>query len=96
MLMDGRVAELIEEANDSRVKRVARMIHDVTKPTITFTQATRVATLASCGAVGKACKIAFSYGTESILPCQANEVDTAHACATSASRLQVHLRPDPD
>ena len=52
MLMDGRVAELIEEAHDSRVKRVARKIHDVTKPTIIFKQAARAAALAICGAVG--------------------------------------------
>ena len=61
--MEGKVAELIEAAHDSQVKRVARRIHDITKPSVSFTQAARAATLAGCGAVGKACKIAFSYGT---------------------------------
>ena len=65
MLMDGRLSELIEEFHDSHVKRVARIIHDVTKTSVSFTQAARVAALAGCGTVGKECKIAFSYGTES-------------------------------
>jgi hypothetical protein len=65
MLVEGKVAELIEAAHDSQVKRVARRIHDITKPTVSFTQAARAATLAGCGVVGKACKITFSYGIES-------------------------------
>jgi hypothetical protein len=65
MLMEGNVAELIEPAHDSQVKRVARRIHDITKPTVAFTQTARATTLARCGDVEKACKIAFSYGNES-------------------------------
>ena len=59
------MAELLEAAHDSQVKRIARRIHDITMPAVSFTQAARATTLAGCGAVGKACKIAFSYGTES-------------------------------
>jgi hypothetical protein len=44
---------------------VARRIHDITQPSTTFVLTARAATLAGCGVVGKACKLAFSYGTES-------------------------------
>ncbi len=62
--MEGKISELLGDAHKSKVKRVARRIHDITKPTVSFTQAARATILAGCGAVGMACKIAFSYGTE--------------------------------
>ena len=65
MMMEGNVPEFIETVYVFQVKRVARKIHDITKSTVSVTQAARAATLAGCGVVGKACKIAFSYGTES-------------------------------
>jgi hypothetical protein len=64
MLNDGRVADLIKEAHDSQVTRVARRIHDSTQPSTSFPMTTRAASLAGCGAVGKACQLAFSFGTE--------------------------------
>ncbi len=40
-------------------------MHALTQPSQSFPLTTRAASLAGCGAVGKACKLAFSYGTES-------------------------------
>jgi len=65
MLMEGRVRELLQDAHDSQVTRVASRIHAVTQPSPKFPLTARAAALAGCGAVGKACKLAFSYGTES-------------------------------
>ena len=65
MLMDGRVSDLINDAHDSQVTRVARRIHDITQPSTTFPLTARATFLEGCGAVGKVCKLAFSYGTES-------------------------------
>ena len=65
MFCDGQIAELINEAHDSQVTRVACRVHALTVPTSSFPLAARAASLAGCGAVGKACKLAFSYGTES-------------------------------
>ncbi len=44
---------------------MACRVHTLTAPTSTFPLAARNASLAGCGAVGKACKIYFSYGTKS-------------------------------
>ncbi len=65
MFNNGEIAELLHEAHDSQVTRVACRVHALTKPTNVFPLAARAASLAGCGAVGKACKLAFSYGTES-------------------------------
>ena len=65
MLMEGKVSEMIRDAHDSQVKRVVHRIHAVTQPSPKFPLTTRAAALARCGAVGKACKLAFSYCTES-------------------------------
>ena len=64
MFNDGRVADLIKEAHDSQVTRVTRRIHDSTQPSTSFPKTARAASLAGGGAVGKACQLAFSYGTE--------------------------------
>jgi hypothetical protein len=52
-------------AHDSQAARVTCRVHAITKPANVFPLAARAASLAGCGAVGKACKLAFSYGTES-------------------------------
>jgi hypothetical protein len=65
MFNNGQIAELLHEAHNSHVTRVACRVHALNKPANTFSLATRVASLTCCGAVGKACKLAFSYGTES-------------------------------
>ncbi len=63
--MEGRVIKLLQDAHDSQVTRVARRIHAVTHPSPNVPLTARAAALAGCGSVGKACKLAFSYGTES-------------------------------
>ena len=65
MFSNGKVAELIHEAHDSQVTRVACRVHALTVPASSFPLAARAASLAGCGATGKACKLAFSFGTES-------------------------------
>ena len=65
MFMEGQVGDLLKEAHDSQVTRVACRVHALTQPSKTFPLAARAAALAGCGAAGKACKLAFSYGTES-------------------------------
>ncbi len=65
MFLDGQVAELIHEAHKSQVTRVTCRVHALTQPSQSFPLTTRAAALAGCGAVGKACKPTFSYGTES-------------------------------
>ncbi len=65
MFNSGEVVELIYEALDSQVTRVAYRVHALTVPASSFPLAARAASLACCGATGKACKLVFSYGTES-------------------------------
>jgi hypothetical protein len=65
MSIDGQTRDLLREAHDSHVARVACRVHALTKPPQTFPQTARSVALAWCGAVGKACKTGFSYGTES-------------------------------
>ena len=65
MFTSGKVSELIYEAHDSHVTRVACRVHALTVPATSFPLAARAASLAGCGATGKACKLAFSFGTES-------------------------------
>jgi hypothetical protein len=55
MLTSGRVGDLIKDAHDSQVTRVARRILDITQPASTFPLTTRAASPARCDALGKAC-----------------------------------------
>jgi hypothetical protein len=65
MFNESHISELLGEAHDSHVTRVAYRIRTLTIPTSAFPLAARVASLAGCGSVGKAYKLAFSYGKES-------------------------------
>ena len=65
MFLDGQIGDLLREAHDSHVTRVACRVHALTQPSQSFPQTARAAALAGCGVVGKACRLAFSYGTES-------------------------------
>jgi hypothetical protein len=65
MFCDGQIAELLSDAHDSQVTRVACRVHALTVPTSSFPLVARAASLAGCGVVGKACKLVFSYGIES-------------------------------
>jgi hypothetical protein len=63
--MDGQIKDLLREAHDSQVTRVACRVHAFTQPFHTFPRTTRASALVWWGAVGKACRLAFFYGTES-------------------------------
>ncbi len=65
MFNSGEIAELIHEAHDLQVTRVACRVHVLTEPASSLPLAARAASLAGCGVTRKACKLAFSYGTES-------------------------------
>ena len=65
MFSNGKVADLIYEVHDSQVTRVACRVQALTVLARSFPLAVRAASLAGCGATGKACKLAFSFGTES-------------------------------
>jgi hypothetical protein len=65
IFLDGHVAELLHEAHESHFAKVACHVHALTHPAQSFPLIARAALLAGCGAIGKACKFAFSYGTES-------------------------------
>ncbi len=67
MFLDGQVAELCHEAHESQVTRVACRVHALTHPSQSFPLSARASSLAGYGAVGKACKLAFSNGSESNL-----------------------------
>jgi len=65
MLWKRQVAELISEAHDSQVTRMACRVYAHTRPSKTFPPTAKAADLSGCGDAGKACTLAFSYGTES-------------------------------
>jgi hypothetical protein len=65
LFMDGQIEDILIEAHDSQVTRVACHIHALTQPPQTFPRTAKAAALAWSGVVGKACRLAFSYGTES-------------------------------
>jgi len=65
MFITGQIAKLLSEAHKSHVTRVACLVHALTVPSSSFPLAARAPSLVGCGAVGKACKLVFSYGTES-------------------------------
>ncbi len=102
MMLNGRMGDLINDAHDSQVTRVAHGVHNLTQPSTTFSLAARVAALAGCGAVRKASKTAFSYGTEydpvvatTLYPLQAHEINTLHSRTGPTNDLQVSVSPDP-
>ena len=89
-LMDGRVSEFIREAHESQVTRVARRVNDATLPSRSFSLAARAATLACNGAVGKTCKLAFPYGTET-----GPDVAATFLAKLTRSTMHTHVLPLP-
>ena len=65
MMLNGQVSDFLREEHDSHVTRVASRVHALTHMFEIFPRIARVVALVGCGAVGKACKLAISYGTES-------------------------------
>ena len=66
LLKEGKIATLLSEAHEAQVGRVAKQMKVASIPTstTTFSKTTRDAILAGAGAMGRACKLAFSYGLE--------------------------------
>ncbi len=83
MLLEGHVNAQLRETHNSQVTRVACRVQAITQPSQSFSLTTRAASLASCGAVGKACKLAFSYGTES-------DPDVARTFLAKLTRIVPH------
>jgi hypothetical protein len=61
LIREGDIDSLVKEARDAQTARVAK----ASAPKASFSKTARVAILAKAGAVGRACKLAFSYGMES-------------------------------
>jgi hypothetical protein len=69
---------------------LARRVHEVSQPAQSFPIIFRAVALAECGAVGKACKLAFSYGTET------NPVAAAtFVSKLTRSTMHTHIPPPP-
>jgi len=66
LLREGKIAILLSEAHEVRTGRVAKLTKaaSVSASTTTFSKTTRATILAGAGAVGRASKLAFSYGLE--------------------------------
>ena len=66
MLKEGKIAVLLSEANEAHTGRVAKLTKtaSVSASTKPIAKTARASILAGAGAVGRACKLAFSYGLE--------------------------------
>jgi len=67
MLREGEVGTILNEAHEAHVGRVAKQTEAHSKSTsrTSFSKTARTAILAGARAMGRACKLAFSYGLES-------------------------------
>jgi hypothetical protein len=63
---EGKIEVLLSEAHEAQVGKVSKQTKATSIPasTTTFSKTARVAILTGAGAVGRACKLAFSYGFE--------------------------------
>ncbi len=62
-MLSARDAEgLIRDAHDAQTARVAKDIAAFSELKVTFSKTYRAASLAGMGEVGRACKVAFTYG----------------------------------
>jgi len=66
-LREGKLFVLLTEAHEAHTERVAKSLKasSTSASSSTFSKTARAAILAGAGAVGMACKLAFSYGLES-------------------------------
>ena len=66
-MREGKLLVLLTEAHEAQTERVAKSLKasSTSATTSTFSKTTRAAILAGAGAVGRACKTAFSFGLES-------------------------------
>jgi hypothetical protein len=61
---EGEISRLITDSHDAQSQRVSTAMNSVSTDTVVFSKTARAALLAAAGEVGKACKVAFSYGLE--------------------------------
>jgi hypothetical protein len=68
-LREEKLTVLLTKAHEAQTERVAKAIKaaSTSASTSTFSQTARAAILAGAGAVGRACKLAFSYGLQTDL-----------------------------
>ena len=64
MLAEGDVAGLLRDSHDAQFARVTRDTVASSEAIISFSNTARAAALAGVGEVGRACKVAFTYGVE--------------------------------
>ena len=66
-MREGEIETLLSEAHEAQAGRVAKQTEAHSKSTSnsSFSKTARAAILAGAGAMGRACKLAFSYGLES-------------------------------
>ena len=66
MLREGTISVLLTKAHEAQAGRVAKLTKAASTlaSTTTFSKTARAAILVGAGAVGRACKLAFSYGLE--------------------------------
>ncbi len=65
MLASGNVAGLLNKSHEAQTARALKSVESSSSQPLSFSKTARAAALASAGEVGRACKIAFTYGIES-------------------------------
>ena len=65
-MREGRITVMLTEAHEAHTGRFAKLTKaaSTSASTTTFSKTARAAILAGVGAVGRACKLAFSYGLQ--------------------------------
>jgi hypothetical protein len=64
MLASGDVSRLITDSHEAHNNRIAAAVNVASTDTINFSKIVMAAILADAGEVGRACKVAFTYGLE--------------------------------
>jgi hypothetical protein len=92
LLKEGKIATMISEAHESQLGRVMKQTKAVSIPTstTTFSKKARATILAGARAVGRACKLAFSYGLETDPEIAAKLLAKLTLKATHAN-IQAHI-----
>ena len=92
MLREGKLSVLLTEAHDAHTGRVAKALKAsaTSASSSTFSKTARAAILAGAEAVGRACKLAFSYGLESD-PAVAAKFPAKLALGTKHAHIQAYV-----
>jgi hypothetical protein len=64
LFQEGEISRLINESYDAQSERVSAAMNSVSTETVVFSKTARAALLARDGEVGRAYKMAFTYGLE--------------------------------